>query len=243
MRQFWILQQMGAVGGREPGVPPAFSGERSRRPLNILQRTGQTLTTENYPTRMSTVWGWKRQRAPTSAFNPFLAKSVFSVSAKTVTPKLKSCCFLVKSQTLRWSGSFISCRCPLCSLCYSYTRLISASWITLSHSASGAWHSLFGSPGMLFSQKAAGLLHTLCFRCGDVWPTHPLVRLIELFFQVLTALSWIYPSWNSHRPRSILFFWAKKHSRSGQCIHILQSNLKIPKDHPSFTVSCQGRGC
>ena len=35
------------------GVPPAFSGERSRRPLNFLQRIGQTLTTENYPTRMS----------------------------------------------------------------------------------------------------------------------------------------------------------------------------------------------
>ena len=203
------------------------------------------------PPRKSIVWGWKRQCAHTSAFNPFPAKSVLSVSAKTVTPKLKfkSHCFLVKSPTLQWSDSFISCCCPLCSLCYSYTRLPSASWITLSHSTSGAWHSLFCSPGMLFSQKAAGWLHSLCSRCGDVWPIRPLVRLIELFFQVLTALSWIYPSWNSHCPRSILFFWAKKHSRSSQCIHrwikahILQSNLKIPKDHPSVTVSCQGRGC
>ena len=113
------------------GVPPAFSGERSRRPLNFLQRIGQTLTTENYRTPMSIEWRWKRQCAPTSAFNPLPTKSVLSISVKTVTLKLKFkfCCFLVKYQTLQWSDSFISCCCLLCSLCYSYTRLLSASWI------------------------------------------------------------------------------------------------------------------
>ena len=38
---------------------------------------------------------------PTAAFNPFPAKSVLNIPAKMVMPKLKSCCFLVKSQIFR----------------------------------------------------------------------------------------------------------------------------------------------
>ena len=138
-------------------MPLVFSGQRPTKLLNILQCIGQPLTAKNYPPPKCQWNEVEKPCVPTSAFNPFPAKSIHNIPAKIVTPKLKfkSCCFLVKSQTLQRPDSFISCCCPVCSLCYSYTSLFSASWIPLSHSTSGALHSFFPLPEMLFSQKAA----------------------------------------------------------------------------------------
>lgn len=95
-------------------------------------------------------------------------------------------------------------------------------------------------------RKLQCLCHDLCSRFGDVGPRQPRTGLIELLSQLLGRLELPLEE-ESHHPRSILLFWANRHSMPGQCRRIktqlLQSNFKIPKDHSGFPGLCQGRGC